>query len=218
MGAKVVTASEHKEVSTSNFIALVAIGTMLVILASGYFGSQLIKANLLNGKVIAGKYDAKKDVKQKLIDAKTLVTNYNDLSSQKKQLINSALPPTADFPQIISLIESAGNASGVVIKSVTVDQTALTAAAAAEVAAAAKGATPVTVAANTPQPFVFTSSIKGSYDHTTEFFKSLELSARPMKVTAFELRGDSGVLVGSLTVQTYYQGKADISDKEAAVK
>ncbi|HUC20261.1 MAG TPA: hypothetical protein VMR98_02070 [Candidatus Polarisedimenticolaceae bacterium] len=209
--------AKAKEISTNNFIALVVVGSVLIVLAAGYFSFHLIKENFRNGQVIAGKLTAKSDLKQKLDDANTLVDNYNALSPQNQQLVDSALPISPDFPQIISLIESAANVSGVNVKAVSAEQAANLAN-----ADASNGAPTVpnqkAPPGNTPQPFAFSATIEGPYDRITQFFKNLELSARPMKVTAFELKGNSGSLVGTLTVQTYYQGEADIADKKEVVK
>lgn len=211
-----------KEISTNNFIALVAVGSLLTLLIAGYFGFLLVKENIRNGRVIAGKIGAQNDLKQKLEDANQVVHNYNSLSSVEKQLIASAMPVTPDFAQIVSLVESAGNTAGVKIKAVTAKSTegaiVPEASASPEATAGVQGSTATAVGSNIPKPFSFTITLEGPYPKVTQFFKNLELSVRPLKVTIFELRGSTALLTGDLTVETFYQDKADISDKTEVVK
>lgn len=224
---KKVKTQKQKEMSTNNYIAVMVAVGFIIVVASGYFGYLLVKENLRNSIVIGGKIKAQSDISQKLEDADTVISNYNSLTEQERRLIMSALPSTDDFPQIISLVEAAAKDSNVSVKTMTAlgSDTAATAAGTpsattGSVAPAAGGV--VADAASTddgkPKTFLYTAEIEGSYANLARLFRNLELSARPMKVQAFELKGNDSTLTGTLTIGTYYQGKANLKDTEEVVK
>ncbi|HVE81187.1 MAG TPA: type 4a pilus biogenesis protein PilO [Candidatus Dormibacteraeota bacterium] len=195
--------SKQKEISTNNYIILVTIGALTALLVGGYFGIRLLSENFKNGRVIAGKLQAQRELDTKLENAKKLVENYENLSPGERKLIDSALPASTDFPQVISLVESAAVNAGIRVKSINTQP---------------EGVAQAPAAAGLAKSYIFSLDVEGPYSKMTQFYKNLELSARPMKVSAFQLRGTTGTLVGSITIQTFYQDKADLNDKEEVVK
>lgn len=191
-----------KELSNNNYIAAVVVITLLIVVICGLVGKGLISSLILNTKVVAGEYTANKDMDNKLENIPQLIDNYNKLG-YKKDLIAQSLPNTPDFPQLVTLMQGVSTASAVKMKSIAPD---------------ASGTTGGAAAADSASPYIFSVSIVGSYPQVVEFFKNLELSSRPMRVQNVQLSGEDSNLTAEVTLQTYYQGKADISDKEEAVK
>lgn len=209
--------AKKKELSLTNYIALMAVIAILAIVIGGYVGYNMVKENIRNGKALVGKLQAQSDVEQKLENANTLVEKYGQLSQSQKQLLEAALPSKPDFTQLISLMEAANSSAGTRMKSITSNSGVVATVVAPATDAATTGTAAADSTANKAQPVSATASLDGSYSQMTQLFRNLELSARPIKVTAFELKGNSGALKGDLTLETYYQGEADYSDKEETV-
>lgn len=220
--ARTTAIAKKKELSVNNYIAMMAVITILSILIGGYVGYNMVKENIRNGRVLVGKLQAQADIEKKLANAESLVEKYNQMSDSQKQLIDAAMPSEADFTQFISLMESASNSSGTRMKSISSNNmlaaTTPAPAAPAEGGAAAPAAAGTATTTAGPTPVGVMASIEGSYSQMTQLFRNLEMSSRPIKVSSFELKGNSGALKGDLTIETYYQGEADYSDKEETVQ
>lgn len=218
---KPVTATKTKQqLSTNNYVVLMVIIAVLATIAGVYFGYQMVKENIRNGQVLIGKVQAQNDVTKKLENAQKLVDNYNRLSGEQKQLIQAAMPSKADFTQMISLMEVANSSAGTRMESINANASAAASSAATGSPADSSGASGTQSAGGSvaPQPLPVSVSVQGNYGQMTRLFRNLEMSTRPISVATFELKGNSGLLKGDLTLQTFYQGEADYSDKEETVK
>ncbi|TAK89029.1 hypothetical protein EPO04_02900 [Patescibacteria group bacterium] len=214
----------RKELSVTNYIMAMAAITILVIFAGGYFGYVMVKENIRNGQVLVGKLKAQSEIGKKLENAHSLVDNYGRMSSQDKDLIEAALPDSPDFTQLMSLMETANTSAGTRMKSITniltdASTTGSSAAASAQPAVATtQDSSGQQSANNAPQSVKAAAVIEGNYSQFTQYFRNLELSVRPIRVQSFNLKGNSGSLKGDITLETFYQGEADYSDKEKVVQ
>jgi Tfp pilus assembly protein PilO len=210
MKTKVAT---KKELSTNNYVAAVIVVTLLVVIICGFVGKGMAQSLIINTKLISGNITAKSDLNTKLTNIPILINNYQNLGNAK-QLIADGLPNNTDFPQIVSIMQSLSNASGVTLTEVAPpgdssdDPSSTTAVAGSSPIAAPNGAT----------PYVFTVTVNGPYAQIVSFFQNLELSDRPMHVSSTQISGSNGTLTVDATIQTYYQAEASVSDSTETVK
>lgn len=207
--------TKDKELSTNNYLAVLAIITVLVVVLSAYFSYTLIKQNILNGKVIRGKLQAQSDINKKVNAANALVKNYQGLSDSQRQLIASAIPNTEDFPQLVALIENASANAGIQFIGAGNSDSADTGDGSDD--GSSDTAAPATSDLGSGT-YDFTATIEGNYPSITKWFQNLEISTRPIVVTGFSLNGETGDLKGDVNLKTYFQPAADLNDSEVEVK
>jgi Tfp pilus assembly protein PilO len=208
------------EISTNNYIAIVAVVTLLVVLVCGFVGKFLISSIILNTKVVAGETTATFALDTKLKNIPVLIDNYHNLGDKQK-LIKDGLPNTADFPQIISIAQNMASQAGVQLKSVSPESAAGTTSSSTGATAATSTGSTSSGSTSTPsgaQPYTYSVTVVGSYSRIVDFFRNVELSVRPMKVVQTEFNGDSGNVSVDAKIQTYYQDKAKIDDSTEVVK
>lgn len=205
-----------ESVPMATYMIVAIVGTILIAVMSAYAGYNIFKQAQLNQKVISAKGKADKALQQKVEDAPKLIQDYKDLGDRKK-LIEHGLPTSADFPQIVSIASAVATTSGATLMSVSPSSSdAATAAAAATTASGAPA--PTSVAPAGPSTTSYSVTVKGNYSQLITVFKGLETSVRPMRVTSIELAGTSAQLNATITVTTYYQGKATVEDTTEVVK
>ncbi len=198
--SKVVAQRESK---ANTYIAIVAVITVLVVVVCGFIAKSLIGSIITDSQLIIKQNTANNDLSTKLQNIPQLINNYNSLSN-KQQLIADALPSNPDFPQLVSIAQAMSLDSGVTLKSV---------------APTANSGTGSTTATPTPgssvgaQPYQFNVQVEGTYGQVVQFFKDIELSARPIKVLSTQLTGDGTALQADISLQTYYEGPATINDQ-----
>jgi Tfp pilus assembly protein PilO len=193
-----------KELSANNYVAIVVAIVLVIVLISGFVANSLIRDIILNTKVIAAKQKAISDLNTKLDDAPKLIEAYNQLGS-RKDLIKHSLPNTADFPQLVSIIESMGGTAGVTVKSV-------------EPSAGVTAQTTGPANNSSAKPYVFSTTLEGPYPKILALLKNIEISSRPMKVSSVQFTGNSGNVAAEIVITTYYQDPADIKDKTEVIK
>jgi Tfp pilus assembly protein PilO len=200
-----------RDIKANNYIAIVAVVTVLIVLLCGFFAKALVGSIILNGRLILYANQAKNDLDTKLKNIPILIGNYNSLGN-KQQLIADALPSDADFPALVSSTQAMSSDAGVTLKSVSPD--------ASGNSGAASTATGSSTAASSgqPVPYQFDVEIIGTYSQVVQFFHDVELSVRPMKVVSTQLSGDGTALQVSVAIQTYYQGAANTADQTETLK
>lgn len=201
-------------------IILVAVGVTVLV------SKSLIDTIILDGKVVTKKNEAVKVLKANNEAAPELVKGYLALGSNA-ELLKSALPATSDFPSIISSLEYQGQLTGVLVRSVSPTATASasvpvasTEATAEGGASASAGASAVAPAANVPkwQTFTFDIDVEGSYETIGKFIKTVETSARPLRVIDVKFTGSGKKLSAKVNMETYYQGMAELPFSMETVK
>lgn len=206
MADKVVKKPTQRELSTNNFVALVAIGCLVVVLVTLFFGNMIAQNIILDSKVIAKKLDAKQKVEKKYDNAQELTRAYADLGSTRINLIDHALPSNEDFAEIVSMMENASIASGVNLKALTPPDKNVQTATSAQ--ANSSGA----------NSYIFQATLQGEYTKVMTLVKNLEKSARVLKLQTMQLQGTTSDLKVDITIETYWRDAADISDKTEVVK
>jgi len=206
-----------KELSTNNYIAAAIAVTLIIVIVCGIIGKSMVGSLIINTKVIAGKVTAKNDLDTKLANIPTLLQNYQNLGNTK-QLIADGLPNDSDFPQIISIMQGIGTASSVNIKSIGPSVSAGTATTSSSSGATTAPPPSQPAAAGSPTPYVFSASVTAPYNQLVNFFHDLEISDRPMHVTSAQFSGDSSNITADLSIQTYYQAKANVDDTTETIK
>lgn len=196
---------DPKNLSANNYIAAVTAGTILIVAVSAIIIYSLVSNIVLNTKLILKKNEAKKTLTQNVENAGKLVSAYQSLGDDA-ELIESALPTEADFPQLVAISESMANAAGMKLVS------------AVPAVSTAQDESTGPAGPGKPESFRFTIDLTGNYTSLAAFVKNVEKSARPMRVEESLFKGDSGALRVELTIRSYYQGKADISTKTEVLK
>ncbi|HUC86895.1 MAG TPA: hypothetical protein VMR75_01015 [Candidatus Saccharimonadales bacterium] len=207
-----------RDSKANNYIAVIAVVTVLVVLVCGLAAKSLLGSIILDGKLIVHTNQAKTDLDTKLRNIPILISNYNALGS-KQQLIADALPNDPDFPALISIAQAMSADSGLTLKSISPDNSASNTAVnpGAVGAAVTPGAT-TSVSSTKPTPYLFDVEVAGTYPQVVHFFDDVQLSARPMKVVNTDFNGDGSALQVSIILQTYYQGAANTNDKTETLK
>jgi hypothetical protein len=218
-----------KEISANNYIGLVAVLVLVILVVAAFVGNLLIHSIITNTKVIKGNQRAVSDLNVKLEHAPQLVSAYNRLGTQRTTIEN-ALPEKPDFEQLISIMETMGTAAGVQIKSVSPQPNASSGGSGATTSSPAStpssttgssaksSSTTAAAPVVTTTPYIFTATVIGGYPNIVAMLRNVELSARPMRVTSIDFKGTGSSLNANITLTTYFQGKADIKDKEEEVK
>ncbi len=204
-------APSKKELSANSFAAMVAVGTTIAVIITGFALNYLVGQVILYSKVAIAKQTAVNDLTQKIDNAPKLIEAYNQLGS-RKDLIFHGLPNTADFPEIVSIIDSMSAASAVKTTAVTPVTTVI---AGATASTSSTTATPNAGGAQTTQ---FSVSVTGQYAKVLDFIKNLEKSARPMRVTAIDFKGTGNSISADIQITSYYQSPVDINDKTEVIK
>ena len=209
MATKSASAPTKKEASTNNYVAIAIVVTIVVVIVCGIIAKSEISSLIKNTKVISGDMKAKRDLDTKLENIPQLIDHYNNLGT-KKDMIAHGLPNKADLPQIVSMMQGISASSSVQLRSIS-----------PTTIGAPVAGTPVSGAASSAvgaKTYDYTVDITGSYTGIVSFFRNIEKSVRPIKVVNATFSGDSGTLAASVQLETYFQDKADISDKTQEVK
>jgi len=189
------------DLSTSNLIVLALLVGILSIVIAIIIGRMLVDSMMLNAKVIGKKSEASKQINANYDALKGLQSEYTGLGSTR-ETITTALPTKPSLPQLWAMMENIGNSSGVTTNSVASTVTT-------DVEAPAGSSVmqlPITV------------SVQGSYAAVQTYLSNLELSTRPLRVTNVTLSGTNNVTQATLSITTYYQGKANLNVESEVVK
>ena len=198
---------DKRTVSANNYIAIMVVVSLLAILVTGFIVNILGKEFYMNTKVIIGKQQAITDLGDNIEKANRLMSSYKNLG-QRRDLIEHAMPNTADFPQIVTIVNNAAQGAGVKVQAISPNATSLTAAVTPE----------QPVAEGQPSEYRFGVDVEGSYVRVRDFVKNLEMSARPIKIHAISIKGDGDSLKVSMRGTTYYQPEANLDVKTEPVK
>lgn len=193
-----------KEMSTKKVVALsITVGIVFVVIA-GFALKVLVAEIFTNQKVLSATSKAKTDIDTKKANAITVLNDYHNLGGLATVALQG-LPTYPAFPELANVEERIAGASGVALQTLAPTTAAtVTTGSGSSVGGA--------------QPLSFAVSLSGSYNNIAQFIKNTELSLRPMRVDDMTLTGSGGALTATMDFTTYYQAKANISDKTEAVK
>jgi Tfp pilus assembly protein PilO len=219
---------KHSEVGTNSYIAMLVGILVVLVMICAIAANSLVHSLILNTKVISKKSKAKSQLDTKVANAPQLIDAYHNLGNTK-QLVLDALPTTADFPQIVTIADNLTASAGVSLKSVTpqpsVAPTTGTSSTGASSSASSttSGATSSSSSSSTsttaqPTSYTYTMSVEGQYDRLMLLLKNLEQSSRVMRVNSIKMQSSGATVTADFEVQTYYQDKADISEKTEVIK
>lgn len=199
---------KDKSLSTNSYIVVVALVSVIVLVFSFYLGRILWAQLKLNNKVISKKSVAADTLKKDLTAADQLDQNYKNLGGDVA-LIDAALPTSQEFDDLITTFNAMAGQSGVTLASIN-NSSSTSSAAPAAAAPAASG--PIM-----PSSFQVTATLNGNYDSLIKFLAASQLSARPLVATSLSLNGVTGAMTATVTYNTYYMDKADLSIKTETV-
>jgi Tfp pilus assembly protein PilO len=203
-----------RDSKANNYIAIVAVASVLVVIICGFIVKALLGTIILDGKLIVHTNQAKNDLNTKLANIPVLINNYNSLG-KNQQLLSHAIPTSPDFPALVSISEAMSADAGVSLTSVTPD---VANSASSAAASPTLGTTPTSGGPVPVSPYEFDVDVTGNYSQIVQFFTNVQQSARPMKVVNTDISGDSTNLEVSATIQTYYQAPANTADQTETLK
>lgn len=121
------------------------------------------------------------------------------------KIILDALPSQYDFPALATSLEKLILSQGVTIGTIGGSDD--------EVAQSKQ------VQNSKPQPVImsFELSVSGSYASIQGFTGTLERSIRPIKIKKMDISGTDGVMRATISAETYYQPKKDLTIKTEVV-
>jgi Tfp pilus assembly protein PilO len=195
--------SMNDKLAAKNFLTIMAVVTVAVVIIGGYFIYQLGKTYVRTANEVKAQDKQISALKKKQTDLETLKPAYNSIIQEPTggisdaELVLRAVPISEDYKSLIASLEKIGQESGVKVTSVS--QTAST--------ATSTGTT------GQAKSFGFTVNLEGPYDKIFTFLQNTERSARVMNFSNMTLSGNSGTVTASLSMKTYWQSPADISDK-----
>lgn len=193
----------RKPASNSNYYVVIGLITALVIVVTVFFAQSLFHTALHNTRVNTALNRANTQLTSDLTAANTLVSAYNSLGDTK-QLIANALPSTGDYPGLTALLENAGAATSVTVKSVSPNQSNQLVA----TSSASAGA----------QTINFSSTVTGTYTAVLAFLNALQQSVRPIQVSSLQINGTGSAITAQVNGQAYYQGSAQLPFKTDYIK
>jgi hypothetical protein len=190
------------EMSTANFITVAVLVTFLVVVGAGILLKGRWSAFQLNNKVSAKKSTAIVTLQNDLTAYNSLESTYRDLVGKREDvLILDALPTTPDLTGLSAALDQQASQSGVALLSVANDTSTDTG-----TATTASGTVNVVL------------TVTGSYTSVMNYLKTLEQSARPMKVTNVALSGTATATNASISLTTYYSPAAKVEMTTESVK
>lgn len=237
-----MAASDKQQLSNNNLMIIMVLITLLVLGATALIGKALVTSIVRDTNVVSAKNKADKQLKDDLAAAPSLVQAFQGLG-QSANTLADALPTTSDFPGLIVLLENISNDSGMTLKSVspsasttgatgTTATTTPTAPTASSVTSAASssltsgsgGSGSTTGAASgsamqaAPKTYDFALDFDGSYVGLLKMLGDLQTSARPIRIVGMELSGSGTQMSGTLTLETFYQDKAQLPFSTETIK
>lgn len=171
-------------------VAIAAVVTMFSLMSLRFLW---IKKSY-NDRVISAKNEARSAIESNISSLDTLSSQYPELrdrAANNSKTILHALPPTYDYPALVTSMEYLAREAGVsLIGGVGQDQSA-TAVASLDV--------------SQPQEVPLTLSVEGDYEGIVRYVDALERSIRPVIVSSIDINGSSSRLQATMQAKTYYQ-------------
>lgn len=187
------------KLNMSSLVAGGVVVTVAVVITSIFAVKGLVGQLSQNNQVLSKKRVASSTLSDNLEALEKLSQQYDALGDKKK-LINDALPTTANFPAIVSMMENLSKNAGVKLLSLAPST--------AGAEAVAKG----------PTSYEFTANISGGYSSFKEFLRNIEFSLRPMAITGMKISGSTELLGIDMTIGTYFQKEYDTTLKTEPLK
>ncbi|MBW4061302.1 hypothetical protein HJC99_01880 [Candidatus Saccharibacteria bacterium] len=207
-----VTKAEKRELSNNNFFIVLLLISLVAVGAGILITKGLITSIRHNAKVLTATSAANKQLDANVVSAPQLVSSYQSLSGSTPTILTDALPNTPDFPGLISLLETTGNLSGATYTSMVPDVAVGATVAPATSVPASNGSIPTAQSTNVLAKFT------GSYPAMMKLINTLQLSARPIQITAIDISGTGAQITGTLSITTYYQAKATLPFGTESIK
>ncbi len=196
-------ATKQDKLAGNNLYIVLLLVTLLALGSTALIGKALVSKIVRDTKVVTAKDKAEKQLTENLTTAPKLVDAYNAMTSEKSVLAD-ALPTSSDLPSLLVTYENMAAQAGIKLTSVST-------------VAYGTPVVPVKTTSSTsgivtPAPKTYTTSYNftGSYVSLTKLFAAVELNARPMRITGVNLNGSGTALNGDITVETYFQDKAEL--------
>jgi hypothetical protein len=203
------------KLSGNNLLIIMILVTVLVIGVT-VFAVKFLWADItLDTKVISAKNAANKTLGEDVSNAPKLIDAYHDLGD-KKLILDDALPVTPDYEALITTLENLTQQAGVTVQSIAAVAvpigSAEVAAQSSDPQAATTGAASGTSSIEPPvaQPYKFSVNLNASYAGVQKLLQLIELSTRPMRVTAANFSGSGTEMRVQLQMETYFQAKATL--------
>lgn len=224
-----VSTAEAKQ--NRQYLIIMVVITGALVIVGGFIIFRLFKAYLHRTNEIKAtdKYIA--SLKQKQQDLNSLRPNYEQITQKGSNNLSTAdfiyraLPKHAEFKSLIGLIENIGAAAGVGVN-ITSSGNAGSAAGSGNQSSSSSPNTTTTLGGVTDTdfkgseavPFEFSVTITAPYDQVINFMKITEQSLRPLNFKAINVSATSGTIQAQITFDTFYQGLADIDNKQEPLK
>jgi hypothetical protein len=212
--------TSKQQLSNGNLMIVMILITLLVVGVAGLLAKSLITTIARDTTVVQKKLAADDQLAKNIKAAPSLIADYNRLGDKNQagtraRTLESALPNDPDFPSLLVTMENIAAVSGVTLKEITPNANDVTAVSPSGASAAAASNS---TAAPEPQPYAFGISLTGSYPNINKALASLELSARPMRITEANFAGSGNSLNATIAIETYYQDKGKLPFGTETVK
>lgn len=193
------------QMNNNTFIVMAVLISLITLIISVAVGRVLFRKMAFNNRVLTKKSAANDQLEKNIANIESLRSNYLLLGGRVK-LIEAALPNNQDFPGLSSVLESISSQSGVKLESVSL------------LSPSGSDATSTTSTSSGPVGYGFTAKLTGSYSSVLNFVKNIELSARPLRVTAIEITGVTADLEIEITMSSYHMQRSELTEKTEVVK
>lgn len=205
--------------SSTNYLVISGIIVGLILLVGGYFIwtltttylEQTNKIKALDKQI--GYLEDKKDNLETVNNGplKEIQRVRDGAKISDAELIMRALPMTPDQKNLYAMMEQMAKEANVKMQDIKQNDQTTASTAPAEAA-------PSSTESQTPKTIIFTVTIVGPYRSLLDFLANTEKSARVINFQKMKLEGDSNSVKASIDFTSYYQDKANISDREEDLK
>ena len=225
--------------TAKHFYLITSLILAAIIIGGGYASYRLFTNYIHKSNEIKAQDKLVSSLDQKIKDLDALKAPYAEIADTKggagsdADIILRALPTDQDFKGLIAMLENIANVSGVTMSSVTrtasdgtssASSSSSTSSSSSSSSSGSSSSTTSATSSDTsasssqPQPFIFTVSLEGPYDKIIRFLDNTEKSARVINFKSMKISGSGNAVKAELTMQTYYQDKANIDSTYEELK
>lgn len=220
-----ISTAEAKQ--NRQYLMIMIAVSAVIVLVGGYISWKLFGTYIRRTNEVKAQDQYISALKQKKQDLNDLQPNYQRITQKgangfsTADEIYRALPKHIEYKTLIGVIENISAASGV---NASISPSASGGAAAtgtSNSSTPSSGPTDLSdddFTGSSPQEFAFTVTVTGPYDQVIKFLQNTENSLRPINFQSMSLTGTTGTIQASVVFKTYYQGLADIANKEEPLK
>lgn len=222
--------SQREAVSAGKYYLVVGLIILAIVLVGAYFINSLFNQYIKESNKIKAQDKTISLYKAKLDDLATLETAFKEMKEKRGNLsdaerVMNALPQREEYRSLIAMMESIAASSGVTLSSVSngsssgaSNSSSTSSSSGSSSSSTSSSSSSSSAKTTSPQNLVFTVSIEGDYGRLIAFLTNTEKSARVINFRDMKISGEKDKITADLTMETYWQDKANIESTQEELK